>query len=183
MSNHSTAARPVLRHHVSYLSAHTRVSRALTDGLRKWSHYEMLSDDILYRVEQETLEYWTSEVSKDYFIDIAQGKEIGHKLADLVDEKTTALLTVNHRTGYQLGNSGNRRARSMGDVWLHDSDIYHPVNVKTGVVGSEGQPNLVSLKKVLSALTAREIDSYYLLIVKIAISEIQRCDRTVDSLY
>ena len=59
----------------------------------------------------------------------------------------------------------------MGDVWLHDSDIYHPVNVKTGVVGSEGQPNLVSLKKVLSALTAREIDSYYLLIVKIAISE------------
>ena len=59
----------------------------------------MLSDDMLKRVEQETLEYWTSEVSKDYFIDIAQGKEIGHKLADLVDEKTTALLTVKHRKG------------------------------------------------------------------------------------
>ena len=60
----------------------------------------------------------------------------------------------------------------MGDVWLFDDYLYHPVNVKTGVVGSEGQPNLVSLKKVLSAITARQIDSYYLLMVKIAISEV-----------
>ena len=59
----------------------------------------------------------------------------------------------------------------MGDVWLLDEDIYHPINVKTGLVGSEGQPNLVSLKKVLSAITARQIDSYYLLMVKLAIQD------------
>ena len=131
----------------------------------------MLTYETLYRVEEEALEYWQAEVAKDYFVEIAQGKEIGHKLADLVDEKTTALLTLNHQTGYQLGAHGRRRARSMGDVWLYDEQIYHPVNVKTGIVGSEGQPNLVSLKKVLSAITARQIDSYYLLIVKMAISD------------
>ncbi|MBI4679414.1 MAG: hypothetical protein HY748_17705 [Elusimicrobia bacterium] len=58
----------------------------------------------------------------------------------------------------------------MGDLWLQDSGIYHPVNVKTGIVGAEGQPNLVSLKKVFSAIMARQIDSYYLLIVKMDIS-------------
>ena len=129
----------------------------------------MLTTDTICRVTAETLEYWTEEVTQEYFVDIAQGKEIGHKLADLVDEKTTALLTLKHLTGYQRGPNGHKRARSMGDVWLLDRDIYHPVNVKTGLVGSEGQPNLVSLKKVLSAITERQIDSYYLLMVKIAI--------------
>lgn len=131
----------------------------------------MLTTKTIYRVTAETLDYWKSEVAADYFIEIAKGKEIGHKLADLVDEKTTALLTLKHRTGYQRGSDGRKRARSMGDVWLLDEHIYHPINVKTGLVGSEGQPNLVSLKKVLSAITARQIDSYYLLMVKLAIQD------------
>ncbi|MBM4076544.1 MAG: hypothetical protein FJ267_13015 [Planctomycetes bacterium] len=58
----------------------------------------------------------------------------------------------------------------MGDLWLQDNGIYHPVNVKTGIVGAEGQPNLVSLKKVLGAIMARQIDSYYLLSVKMQIA-------------
>lgn len=131
----------------------------------------MLTADMIRSVTAETLEYWKQEVTNDYFVEIAKGKEVGHKLADLVDEKTTALLTLKHRTGYQRSSTGKRRARSMGDVWLFDADIFHPVNVKTGLVGSEGQPNLVSLKKVLSAITARQIDSYYLLMVKMAIQD------------
>lgn len=131
----------------------------------------MLTTDMIRRVTDETLTYWKLEVTQPYFIELAKGKEIGHKMADLVDEKTTALLTVKHRTTYQYNSNGQRRARSMGDVWLLDTDIYHPVNVKTGVVGSEGQPNLVSLKKVLSAVIERQIDSYYLLMVKMAIPD------------
>jgi hypothetical protein len=57
----------------------------------------------------------------------------------------------------------------MGDLWLHEDGIYHPVNVKAGIVGAEGQPNLVSIKKVMSGITSRQIDSYYLLIVKLQI--------------
>lgn len=131
----------------------------------------MLTADTIRSVAAETLEYWKQEVTNDYFVEIAKGKEVGHKLANLVDEKTTALLMLKHRTGYQRSSTGKRRARSMGDVWLLDANIFHPVNVKTGLVGSEGQPNLVSLKKVLSAITARQIDSYYLLMVKMAIHD------------
>lgn len=129
----------------------------------------MLSSKIIATITKETLDYWNGEVKKPEIISIAKGKEIGHKLADLVDEKTTALLTVNHLTSHQRNARGQKRARSMGDIWLHDNSIYHPVNVKTGIVGAEGQPNLVSLKKVISAIMKRQIDSYYLLIVKLQI--------------
>jgi hypothetical protein len=94
---------------------------------------------------------------------------MGHKLADLVDEKTTALLTIKHLVKHQVDSRGRRRTRSMGDLWLHERGIYHPVNVKTGIVGAEGQPNLVSLKKVIGAIMARQIDAYYLLIVKMLV--------------
>ena len=131
----------------------------------------MLSEKTMHSITAETLDYWQREVTKPYFVDLAQGKEIGHKLADMVDEKTTALLTINHITKHQYTRDGRRRARSMGDVWILDSGICHPINVKTGVVGSEGQPNLVSLKKVLRAILQRQIDSYYLLYVKMAIND------------
>ena len=130
----------------------------------------MLSPKTLQTIQSETVAYWKAEVQKPEIISIAKGKEIGHKLADLVDEKTTALLTVNHITKQQRDAHGDERAWSMGDLWLQDNGIYHPVNVKTGIIGAEGQPNLVSLKKVLSAIMARQIDSYYLLIVKMQIT-------------
>lgn len=130
----------------------------------------MLSDELVDLIASETLSYWRTEVEKPEIIGIAKGKEIGHKLADLVDEKTSALLTVNHLTKHERDVHGRQRSRSMGDLWLFDRDIYHPVNVKTGIVGAEGQPNLVSLKKVLRAIMTRQIDSYYLLIVKMQIT-------------
>ena len=130
----------------------------------------MLSAKTLTSIQSETTEYWRTEVRKPEILGIAKGKEIGHKLADLVDEKTTALLTIKYLTKHQRDAQGRKRSRSMGDLWLWDNGIYHPVNVKTGIVGSEGQPNLVSLKKVLGTIMARQIDSYYLLIVKMRIS-------------
>lgn len=114
----------------------------------------MLSNKTLVSIQSETLAYWTTEVRKPEIIGIAKGKEIGHKLADLVDEKTTALLTIKYLTKHQRDAQGRTRSRSMGDLWLQDNGIYHPVNVKTGIVGAEGQPNLVSLKKVLGTIMA-----------------------------
>ena len=64
----------------------------------------MLTTDMIRRVTDETLTYWKLEVTQPYFIELAKGKEIGHKMADLVDEKTTALLTVKHRTKYQYNH-------------------------------------------------------------------------------
>ncbi len=131
----------------------------------------MLSANTIEAITAETSDYWAEEVKKSEIVAIAHGKEIGHKLADLIDEKTCALLTVNHITRHECKANGDARARSMGDVWLQDNEIYHPINVKTGIVGAEGQPNLVSLKKVLTAIMSRQIDSYYLLMVKISVGE------------
>jgi hypothetical protein len=130
----------------------------------------MLTAKTLTSIQTVTTAYWRAEVRKPEIVGIAKGKEIGHKLADLVDEKTTALLTVKYLTKHQRDAQGRKRSRSMGDLWLNDNGIYHPVNVKTGIVGAEGQPNLVSLKKILSGIMARQIDSYYLLIVKMKIA-------------
>jgi hypothetical protein len=130
----------------------------------------MLTATTLSSIQTETTAYWRAEVRKPEIVGIAKGKEIGHKLADLVDEKITALLTVKYLTKHQRDAQGRKRSRSMGDLWLNDNGIYHPVNVKTGIVGAEGQPNLVSLKKILSGIMARQIDSYYLLIVKMKIA-------------
>lgn len=141
----------------------------------------MLSDSMIATVNTQTLAYWRCEVQKPEIIAIAQGKEIGHRLADPVDEKTTALVTLDHLTSHQRDAHGRQRSRSMGDVWLYDRGIYHPVNVKVEIVGSEGQPNLVSLKKVLDAVMARRIDSYYLLIVKL--KNCRRRDHAVGLFY
>lgn len=139
----------------------------------------MLSNETMDEIFSKTKRYWEREVKKPDILSIAKGKEIGHKLADIVDEKTTALLTVEFTTTHQRDARGLKRARSMGDLWLKDEGIYHPINVKTGIVGSEGQPNLVSLKKVLSAIMSRQIDSYYLLIVKMDI----QADSIAPSIY
>ena len=54
----------------------------------------------------------------------------------------------------------------MGDVWLKSGELFNPINVKTGVAGANGQPNLVALKRLLRVLVKDQIDSYYLLFVK-----------------
>ena len=135
----------------------------------------MINAKVANRIRKDSQTYWDSEVRKRYFREIAQGKEIGHRIADLVDEKTTALLTVKYVTKHQYDSRGQRRMRSMGDLWLESGGIYHPVNVKAGVTTTGGQPNMVSLKKLLRALLSYQIDSYYLLIVKMDIARKIAC--------
>lgn len=95
-------------------------------------------------------------------------------MADFVDETTTGLLKAHFVTRFQIGKGGRARARSMGDVWLKSRGIFNPINIKSGVSGANGQPNLVSLRKVLQALLADQIDSYYLLFVKFEIAQTVR---------
>lgn len=131
----------------------------------------MLGTPTLKKIEDVVQRYWKSEVKSRRFIDTAKGKEVGHRIADLVDDKTTALLTMKFATRYQRDKRGHKVPRSMGDIWLKDGDIFHPINVKTGISGKNGQPNMVSLKKVLAALLLKQIDSYYLLMVKMNIAK------------
>jgi hypothetical protein len=128
----------------------------------------MLTDDDLRFIHKEASEYWKAEVLTAPFRAIATGKEVGHKIGDMVDEKTTALLKATGRYNvlHQQKN-GEAASRSMGDLWIEAGGVFNPVNIKAGEYGKNGQPNLVSLKRVLSALASQLIDSYYLLIMKI----------------
>lgn len=96
-------------------------------------------------------------------------------MADLIDEQTTALLVKKSKAVYHRTARGGNVTRSMGDVWFPSQGIYHPINVKTSITGANGQPNMVSLKKLLNALLDHKIDSYYLLIIKVSIGEKMSC--------
>ena len=116
-----------------------------------------------------TKEYWATHVNEESFRSILSGKEIGHRIADYVDERTTELIATHLPTGRQLLPSGDQMPRSMGDIWVESNGVLNPVNVKSGLWDSNGKPNLVALQKLLDSLLADEIDSYYLLIVKMEI--------------
>lgn len=115
----------------------------------------------------QTRSLWAAQVSDPEFLALAQGKEIGHRIASYVDEVTCAHLEDTVTCGFQRDADGAKLSRSMGDIWVADDGRMHPLNVKTGLVGSEARPNIVSLKKVAKALARGHIDSYWLLLVKV----------------
>ncbi|MGH2638162.1 MAG: hypothetical protein ACRDF4_02590, partial [Rhabdochlamydiaceae bacterium] len=127
---------------------------------------QMNEAEIRQQIQDVTRAFWEVEAGTDAFMKLATGKEIGHRIADLVDETTTALLERNFATAQQRSAKGEPRARSMGDIWLQSSGIYNPINVKAGEANKNGQPNMVSLNKLVHALLKHQIDSYYLLFVK-----------------
>lgn len=126
----------------------------------------MLSTGLQLQLADATAQYWRAQVSDPEFRAIFKGKEIGHRIADYVDERTSALIEQRFDTRREVDVKGRVRARSMGDIWVGERGIYHPLNVKAGEAGKGGQPNLVSLTKLIDAWLNREIDSYYLMIVK-----------------
>lgn len=126
----------------------------------------MIDSKTARAVRTATEELWKEKVLTHTFLELSQGSERGHRIADHVGDVTTSLLKTRFEARYQASHKGSRQSRSMGDIWLRSGGIYNPVNVKTGEYEKNGQPNLVSLKKLLRALLADQIDSYYLLIVK-----------------
>lgn len=117
---------------------------------------------------------WEAEVNSDRFREICAGKERGHRIADYAEELTVGFVTRDgFRVAFESGNDGSPRARSMGDIWLASGspEIYNPINVKAGIAGVGGQPNMVSLEKLTQALLDHAIDSYWLLLLRFTIDE------------
>ncbi len=135
------------------------------------------------KIRKLVQEYWEGRVKEASFATLTQGKEVGHTIANIVDTETTRRLQQEFEARFQFDASGKKRERSMGDLWLLSGDTYNPTNVKTGVTGKGGQPNMVSLVKLISALFERQIDSYDLLLVKFALgSEIDVTVYLIDML-
>jgi hypothetical protein len=118
----------------------------------------MLGDATRKTTSRITDASWKTHVRELTFAELVAGKEPGHRMADYVDDKTVSLLKVEFDTRYEGDARGGIRRRSMGDVWIHSNGIYNPVNVKAGEQGKKGQPNLVSMQKVLDYILKRWID-------------------------
>lgn len=127
-------------------------------------------------------EHWSVHVRDRAFTEVVAGKEPGHRMADYVDDRTTALLKVHLDTRYEGTKTGEVRKRSMGDIWAYSNGIYNPINVKSGLQNMKGQPNLVSMQKLLRYILKQWIDSYYLLIIKFDISNLTHVAYFVDLL-
>ena len=65
----------------------------------------MINSEDIARILELTEDFWTEHVKDKAFQDIASGKEIGHRIADYVDEKTTELLSTELKTGRQISAS------------------------------------------------------------------------------
>lgn len=120
---------------------------------------------------------WALDVRTAQFRAICAGKERGHRIADYAEERTLKFIeTEAFDVAYEHGASGARRARrarSMGDVWLKSGEppMFNPINVKAGIAGVGGQPNMVSLNKLTATILRRQIDSYWLLLIRIEEAE------------
>jgi hypothetical protein len=131
----------------------------------------MIDDATRAKILDLTTQYWRQMAKfSDEFQRMATGKEVGHKIADFVDMKTTEELgnIGGLVIRFEAGAQNLKRKRSMGDLWIQANGAFNPVNIKAGVFNQNGQPNIVALNKLLRALTNHEIDSYDLLIVKIS---------------
>ena len=113
--------------------------------------------------------HWRNHRSDIGFTEPITGKEPGHRMAEYVDDRTTALLKIEFDTRHEATETGFLRKRSMGDVWLRSGAMFNPINIKSGLRDPAGQPNLVAMQKLLDYLFRRWIDSYYLLIIKFSI--------------
>lgn len=135
----------------------------------------MLTTDEIQNIREKIDQYWNDQLqnreTNKSFYDMATGKEGGHQLGDKVDQLSTMKISTEYplNAGYQH-KGGKVSTRSMGDIWFkNNKGEWNPINVKTGLVGSEGQPNIVSLKRVMTSIMDHVIDSYYLLMVKFEI--------------
>ena len=129
-----------------------------------------ISAEVQSRIVSATNAHWADHVHDAGFAELLEGKEQGHRLAHYVDDRTCALLKVNLDTRYEGDRNGQVKKRSMGDIWVRSQGIFNPINVKSGLQDMRGQPNVVSMQKLLDYLLRRWIDSYHLLIVKFDLS-------------
>jgi hypothetical protein len=150
-----------------YCSVYKAFSLSGLNPVRNVIISAMLDIKIRDKIVAHTKRFWEEHVTTKQFTDLASGKEIGHRIADYVDDQTVSYLKVD--SGVTVTNEvdvlGQTIKRSMGDLWIFGNGIYNPINIKSGIT-TNGNPNVVSLAKLIDRLFKHQIDSYYLLIVK-----------------
>ena len=79
----------------------------------------MIDDQTQNAIIQATEQFWSQHILSRDFRSRATGKEVGHRIADYVEEHTVGLLDQHFTTGYQHNAQGHRMARGMGIYGLN----------------------------------------------------------------
>ena len=76
----------------------------------------VLTTDIQARIIDSANNHWSEHAHDEGFREMIKGKEPGHRMADYVDDRTTALLKINFDTRYEGDSKGSikKRSRHMG---------------------------------------------------------------------
>lgn len=125
----------------------------------------MLSNELINEFETKIKEYWKQEILHNpEFLQMLRRKEAGHGLANYIESKTQEELINIAGNRYQIKNEINKR--SMGDFWIKEQNcnFFTPINIKTGI--KTGNPNIVTIDKIIRGIAERKIDSYYLFLIK-----------------
>jgi hypothetical protein len=125
----------------------------------------VLSASLQRRIVVACQGHWHSRFSDPDVGGVLSGHEPGHAMAPLVQRETAELLTARLARLSTKDPDGRSRTRSMGDLWAQTPTGWDPINVKTGDLDRTGQPNLVSLARLLRALAESRIDAYWLLMI------------------
>jgi len=139
------------------------------------------------KVQKIVEEFWSkkAEVDGDFKRLLSGTGEVGHSIAAFVQADTIEELS---EKGVEIGIQTNKASgkplkRSFGDFWIRSNGIYNPVNIKAGEFDKNGQPNLVSLSRLLSFLLHEQVDCYYVLIIKISQVSVKDKMRFIPHVY
>ena len=68
----------------------------------------MIDQDTREGLLEATRRFWSEHVMTDEFQNLAYGKEVGHRIADYVEEHTVRLIDTEFAAGHQLRADGQR---------------------------------------------------------------------------
>lgn len=79
-------------------------------------HEPLIRREERNEIRKKVQEFWDGKCSKSDFVGMAKGKEIGHRIADYVDEQTVQMLSSHFPCFHEVDKNGKKKPRSMGDV-------------------------------------------------------------------
>jgi len=115
-----------------------------------------------FEQEREIEDFLVKKISSyfnNFDDELLKSDEIGHSHAPGVQKKVGTLLSELYEVSYETNKKGKKKKRAFSDNLI----MGNPNNVKFGV--SVGQPNLVSMNRMITNVIEHNLSCYYVTIV------------------
>ena len=128
-------------------------------------------------IKNHIVEFITEELKNNEELrkSILFGKEVGHTISSHIDVSTSRhLISKNYPIKHEIDvKTGEKTARSFGDVWIEENGRMNPINIKTGLLSEEtnSSPNMTSMNRLKNSFLSGSITAYYLAIIKFNVNK------------